>query len=102
MRLRCAAEGWVHNVQETEQAGRDLFGEHYLHCVSKTCLLNPGASRAVVDIPGCASPSRWIRRNRIKEMGQNLTPIGSRRPETRCRLLQKGQKGTWRNYYLPG
>ena len=96
--LRSTAEGWVKNVVETDQAGRERFGDRY-HCLRYEDLLaSPWEVMsnlwaflgADISLPGLqASLANELKENPDADWQQQKSSdiAGS---------LTKGQRGTWR------
>ena len=102
--LRQAAQGWVHNVLETDGAARQLLGERYCSLRYEDLLASPweGMSRlwaflgADLNAPGLQAALET-------EMQQN--PDADWQAEKASDIasaLTKGQRGTWRELFTPG
>lgn len=99
--LRNTAEGWVKNVTETDQAGRELFGERY-HCLRYEDLLaSPWEVMsklwaflgADISLPGLSELlANELKENPDKDWQQQKSAdiAGS---------LTKGQRGTWQELF---
>ncbi len=99
--LHNTAEGWVKNVIETDQAGRELFAERYLSLRYEDLLASPwegmsklwaflGADISLPDLPELLANE--LKENPDKDWQQQKSAdiAGS---------LTKGQRGTWRELF---
>jgi hypothetical protein len=101
--LRRAAEGWVHNLLETDQAGRDLFGRHYLSLRFEDLLADPwNHLEQLWTFLGAPLPEDGLEEAVSQEMGQN--PDADWQQQKAGELVQtvrKGQHGSWRELFTP-
>jgi len=99
--LRQAAQGWVHNVVETDRAARNLLGERYLSLRYEDLLASPweGMSR-LWDFLGADVSAPGLREALEAELRQN--PDADWQQEKASEIasaMTKGQRGTWRELF---
>lgn len=99
--IRHAAEGWVRNVTETEQVGRELYGERYFTLRYEDLLQNPWEEMCKLwKFLGADIESAGLEQALAAEMQRN--PDADWQQEKAGEIaqsLQKGKQGTWRNLF---
>lgn len=96
-----AAEGWVHNVIETDKRGQDLFGERYLALRFEDLLARPGDEmNRLWSFLGVDTE--------INGLDEAITEELTRNPDADwqqykagdiVQILQKGKHGSWRELF---
>jgi hypothetical protein len=101
--IRRAAEGWVKNVTETDQAGRELYGDHYLSLRYEDLLENPWEEMLKVwDFLGASRVKPGLRSKLSAEMQQNPdADWQQQKARDIAGPLQKGKHGSWREMLTP-
>lgn len=101
--IQLAAEGWVRNVQETDQRGKELYGERYLSLRYEDLLEHPTEElERVWAFLGAepATESAWAGVD--AELQQNLDVTWqSQKSGEIARSLQKGKHGSWQTIFTP-
>ena len=101
--LAQAAQGWVHNVVETDQAGRELLGDHYHTLHYEELLTAPWEEmRRLWAFLGADVTAPDLRESLEAELKQN--PDADWQQEKASDIaaaLTKGQRGTWRELFTP-
>jgi hypothetical protein len=99
--IRRAAQGWVRNLQQTHQAGQELYGDRYLALRYEDLLNRPweemcrvwgflGGRLDLPELPGALSA----------EMGQNPdAEWQQKKAGDIAQPLQKGKQGGWREMF---
>ncbi len=101
--LRLAAEGWVRNVSQTEQMGRQLYGEHYCSLRYEDLLEKPWEEMTHLWAFLGASPAGVELREAVfAEMKQNPdADWQQQKAKDIAQALQKGRQGSWRELFTP-
>jgi hypothetical protein len=101
--LRQAAEGWVKNVTETDQAGRALLGERYCSLRYEDLLQNPlEEMRRLWNFLGVDTRQDGLEHTLTAELTQNPDADWQQQKAGEIAApLQKGQRGTWREILTP-
>jgi hypothetical protein len=99
--IRRAAEGWVKNVAETDQAGQELYGDHYHSLRYEDILENPWDEMLEVwEFLGAGPVEPGLRDKLNAEMGQNPDADWQQQKAREiARPLQKGKHGSWREMF---
>lgn len=101
--IQQAAEGWVRNVQETDQLGKELYGERYLSLRYEDLLERPTEElKRIWAFLGAepATESAWAGVD--AELQQNLDVTWqSQKSGEIARSLQKGKHGSWQTIFTP-
>ena len=104
--LRRAAEGWVRNVSETEQLGKQLYGERYFSLRYEDLLERPWEEMGRVwDFLGAVPAEAELQPALKAEMTQN--PDADWQQQKAKEIAQplqgvaKGKQGTWREILTP-
>jgi len=104
--LRRAAEGWVRNVSETEQLGKQLYGERYFSLRYEDLLEHPWEEMGRVwDFLGAVPAEPELQPALKAEMTQN--PDADWQQQKAKEIAQplqgvaKGKQGTWREIFTP-
>jgi hypothetical protein len=98
--IRRVASGWVKNVQETEEEGRKLFGEHYYSLRYEDLLARPFVEmqRLWGFLGVQADPA--LEKSIVDEMSSNPDEEWqARRNEEIASFLPKGQAGNWQRLF---
>ena len=99
--LRQAAQGWVHNVVDTDRAGRELLGDHYHALRYEELLPHPWESmHKLWQFLGVDLEIDGLEQTLENEMQQN--PDADWQQQKSAEIagsLQKGQRGTWRELF---
>lgn len=99
--IQLAAEGWVRNVQETDQRGKELYGERYLSLRYEDLLEHPTEElERIWTFLGAepATESAWAGVD--AELKQNLDVTWqSQKSGEIARFLQKGKHGSWQTIF---
>jgi LPS sulfotransferase NodH len=99
--LRRAAQGWVRNLAETDQAGRDLFGERYISLRFEDLLADPWSQlERIWAFLSAPLPVPGLDEIVTQEMAQN--PDADWQQHKAGELVQtvkKGQTGNWRELF---
>ena len=98
-----AAQGWVHNVVETDRAARELLGERYYHLRYEELLTSPWEEmRRLWAFLGADVKVPNLNETLEAELQQN--PDADWQQEKASDIataLTKGQRGTWRELFTP-
>ncbi|HLE15067.1 MAG TPA: sulfotransferase [Anaerolineales bacterium] len=101
--LQRAAQGWVHNLSETDRAGRELFHDRYTFLRYEDLLADPWSQlEQLWAFLGATRPVAGLRETVIQEMEQN--PDADWQQHKAGELVQtvkKGQQGNWRELFTP-
>jgi hypothetical protein len=104
--LRRAAEGWVRNVRETEQHGKQLYGERFFSLRYEDLLECPWKEMGRVwDFLGAVPAEPELQAALKTEMTQN--PDADWQQQKAKEIAQplqgvaKGKQGTWREIFTP-
>jgi hypothetical protein len=99
--IRRAAQGWTRNVIETDQLGRELYGERYLSLRYEDLLQKPAQEMARVwDFLGAAPAPSDTLQELDAEMAQNPdADWQQQKAKELAQPLQKGRRGTWRELF---
>jgi LPS sulfotransferase NodH len=114
--IRQAAEGWVRNMQETDQAGKALLGDHYLSLRYEDLLANPWEEMSRVwSFLGTSTPADsstpagseqektsqdGLRQGVLAEMQANPDADWQQEKASEiARAMQKGKEGNWRQMF---
>jgi hypothetical protein len=96
--IRQAAAGWVQNITETDQMGRQLFAEHYLSLRYEDMIKNPQTEiKRIWEFLGADISDPVLDEILAAEMQQN--PDADWQHEKAGEIvapLQKGKQGSWR------
>jgi hypothetical protein len=99
--LRSAAEGWVHNLQDTDQQARQIYADQY-HCLQYEDLLREpldsmlrvweflGADISLVELPEAVDREMSLNPDadwQQEKAGDTISP------------LKKGKQGSWRDLF---
>ena len=92
-----AAQGWVHNVVETDRAARELLGERYCALRYEDLLREPlEEMRRLWAFLGVETPAAGLEEAVLAEMGQNPDADWQQQKAGEIASpLQKGKQGTW-------
>lgn len=104
--LQQAALGWVRNVTETEQAGKTLFGDHYLSLRYEDLLADPyPVMRRIWDFlqaDSSAADELTLQEAVQQEMQSNPDADWQKEKAGEiAQALRKGQQGSWRQMFTP-
>jgi hypothetical protein len=96
-----AAEGWVRNVSETDQAGKQLYGERYLSLHYEDLLQHPwDEMRKVWHFLGASPAAPELEEFLIAEIQQNPDADWQKqKAQDIAQALHKGKQGTWRDVF---
>lgn len=101
--IQQAAEGWARNVQETDQLGQAMYGEHYLCLRYEDLLDHPVKELERIWAFLSAEPadeSVWAGVD--AELRQNLDVTWQTQKSGEiARSLQKGKHGSWQTIFTP-
>ncbi len=101
--LRQAAQGWSHNLLDTDQAARQLLGERYLHLRYEDLLAQPWEQMGRLwSFLGVDVMTGELRQALEAELERN--PDADWQQEKAAEIagsLNKGQRGTWRELFTP-
>ncbi len=102
--LRRGAERWARNVIETVAAGKDLFGDRFLHLRFEDVLADPlGTITGVWAFLGAAAPGEAEEDAVRLEMGRNPDAEWQRqRLGAAASRIPKGGSGSWRAVMTAG
>jgi LPS sulfotransferase NodH len=99
--LRLAAEGWVHNVIDTDRSAWELLGDRYYALRYEDMLAQPWESMCKLwDFLGVDSQVDGLQQTLENEMQQN--PDAEWQQQKSAEIagsLQKGRRGTWRELF---
>lgn len=101
--LRNTTEGWVKNVTETDQAGRERFGDRY-HCLRYEDLLaSPREEmRKLWEFLGADTSLPGLQDLLVNELKENPDKDWQQQKSADIAgSLTKGQRGTWRELFTP-
>jgi hypothetical protein len=96
-----AAQGWVRNVTQTDQEGRDLFGERYLSLRYEDLLHQPWEQmRRVWEFLGASPADEELHQALLAEMTRNPdADWQQQKAKDIAQSLQKGKRGSWRELF---
>ena len=97
--IRRAAEGWVRNVLETDQAGRKIFVERYLSLRFEDLLKEPWKEISRIwSFLGASVAGPELENSVQQELKQNPDADWQQQKASQIALLplQKGKSGSWR------
>jgi hypothetical protein len=101
--LRQAAQGWSHNLVDTDQAARQLLGDRYINLRYEDLLAHPWEEmRKLWSFLGVAVSVDGLKDALLAELEQN--PDADWQQEKAAEIadsLTKGQRGTWRELFTP-
>jgi hypothetical protein len=99
--MRLAAAAWVQNVTETEQTGRELFGERYLSLRYEDLLAQPWREMLRLwAFLGATEPGADLQDAMTAELNQNLDAEWQQQKAGEIAgALQKGKRGSWREVF---
>jgi len=104
--LQRAAEGWVRNVGETEQLGKQLYNDRYISLRYEDLLDHPWEEMGKVwDFLGAVPAEADLQPAFMAEVGQN--PDADWQQQKAKEIAQplqgvaKGKQGTWREIFTP-
>jgi len=101
--LRQAAEGWKHNVVDTDQTARQALSDRYLSLRYEDLLARPGElMRRVWSFLGVDTNLTGLEEALDAELQQN--PDADWQQQKAAEIagaLTKGQRGTWRELFTP-
>jgi hypothetical protein len=99
--LRQAAEGWAHNVEETNLTGRDLLGERYFSLRYEDLIARTHEEMLRLwDFLGVEIDSSALKKSLDTELGRN--PDADWQQEKAAEIagsMRKGERGTWRELF---
>lgn len=100
--IRRVAGGWVKNLQETEEEGRNLFGEQYCSLRYEDLLAHPfDEMQRLWNFLGVQADSS-MEKIIIDEMSSNPDEEWqAKRNEDIASFLPKGQAGNWQRLFTP-
>jgi len=95
--IRQGAEGWVRNVQETDQLGKELYGDGYLSLRYEDLLERPWVElERIWSFLGAGPAEDSARVGVNAELQQNLDVAWQNQKSSEiARSLQKGKHGSW-------
>ncbi len=99
--IRRAAEGWARNVSETDQFGREIYGDQYHSLRYEDLLAQPWEvmSRLWAFL-GAAPGDDALRQALAAEMTRNPDADWQKeKAQGIAQALQKGKRGTWRELF---
>ena len=98
--IRRVANGWVKNIQETEEEGRRLFGENYFSLRYEDLLAQPfDAMQKLWNFLGVQA-DRSLEKSITDEMSSNPDEEWQvKRNEDIASFLPKGQAGNWQRLF---
>jgi hypothetical protein len=98
-----AAQGWVHNVVETDRAACELLGERYHHLRYEDLLASPwGEMRRLWVFLGADVTIPNLKETLEAELKQNPDADWQQEKASDiAAVLSKGQRGTWRELFTP-
>jgi hypothetical protein len=99
--LRQAAQGWVHNLTETDRMGHELFGDRYLSLRYEDLLQTPAIEmKRVWAFLGADVAGEDLEAAVQTEMQQNPDADWQNQKASEiAQPLQKGRQGGWREYF---
>jgi hypothetical protein len=99
--LRQAAEGWVHNVIETDHHGKELFGDQYLSLRYEDLLQRPWEEMSRLwDFLGACPATLELQEALAGELRQNPDADWQQQKAIDiAQSLQKGKQGSWREMF---
>jgi hypothetical protein len=99
--IRRAAEGWVHNVVETDQAGKELYPGKYWSLRYEDLLKQPWEVMCRLwNFLGADENAPGLRQTLDAEMGQNPDADWQQiKASEIAQPLQKGRHGSWRELF---
>jgi LPS sulfotransferase NodH len=100
--IRRVASAWVKNLQETEDEGRKLFGEHYCSLRYEDLLAHPfGEMQRLWNFLGVQA-DQSLEKVITDEMSSNPDEEWqAKRNEDIASFLPKGQAGNWQRLFTP-
>lgn len=99
--IRQAAEGWVHNVLQTHQAGSQLFGECYYQLRYEDLLANPWQeTQKIWAFLGVSSIQSELETEIYNEQNQNLdAQWQAKKAGDLIKPGSKGAPGSWKDVF---
>lgn len=99
--LQRAAAGWVRNIEETQQLGKELFSDHYFALRYEDLLAQPWAEMCRVwEFLGAAEATLELEEALHQEMSQNPDAEWQQQKASEiAKPLQKGKEGGWREIF---
>lgn len=99
--IRQAAEGWVRNIQETDQLGKAIFGDRYLSLRYEDLLDRPREElQRIWSFLGAEPAADIVWAGVEAELQQNLdVDWQNQKSGEIARSLQKGKHGSWRRMF---
>ena len=96
--IQRAAEGWVRNMTETDQNGKELYGDHYYAIRYESLLEKPFEEMTRLwTFLGASPASPGLQEALVKEMQQNPdADWQQQKAKDIAQAIQKGQQGSWR------
>ena len=101
--IRRAAQGWMHNVTTTCQAGQELFGDQFLTLRYEDMLERPWDElRRVWSFIGADVATSGLEAALAAEMAQNPDADWQQHKASElAQSMQKGKQGSWRELFTP-
>jgi len=101
--IRRAAQGWMHNVTTTCQAGQELFGEQFLTLRYEDMLERPWDElRRVWSFIGADVAASGLEATLAAEMARNPDADWQQHKAGEiAQSVQKGKRGSWRELFTP-
>jgi hypothetical protein len=99
--IRDAAEGWARNVCETDQMGKELFGDHYHVLRYEDMLAHPWEELSSLwAFLGAGPGDEALRQELEEELTRNPDADWQKeKAQGIAQALQKGKRGTWRELF---
>jgi hypothetical protein len=101
--LRQAAEGWVHNVLDTDEVARELLGSRYFVLRYEDLLLHPWEEMSKLwSFLGVDPELPGLQEALLSELLQNPDADWQmQKANDIAAALQKGKRGSWREMFTP-
>jgi LPS sulfotransferase NodH len=101
--IRQAAEGWVHNVRETNRTGSELFGEHYISLRYEDLLKDPwGEMCRLWQFLGVEPEKDHLEAALRAELQDNPDADWQQEKDSQIASpLNKGKAGSWQSMFTP-
>jgi hypothetical protein len=98
-----AAEGWVHNLGETDRMGVELFGDRYISLRYEDLLRNPWDEMCRIwQFLGVDSESGELQAAIRAELQENPDADWQQQKDSQIAAsLQKGKSGSWQQMFTP-